>query len=52
MLNAAGVWANDGFAKTPQSESPTPWGAISWSIVLLIGVAVVAFKNAKRTHLD
>ena len=52
LLNTAGVWANDGYAKTPQSDPPTPWGAISWSIVLLIGVAAVAFKNAKRSHLD
>ncbi len=29
-----------------------PWSAIIYALVFVIGIAVVGFKNAKRTHLD
>ncbi len=28
------------------------WSSIIYALVFTIGIAVVGFKNAKRTHLD
>jgi len=36
----------------PEIEWSPPWVAILYTIVFLVGICVVAFKNAKRTHLD
>ena len=33
-------------------EVPIPWAAILYALVSLAAIAVVGFKNAKRTHLD
>jgi hypothetical protein len=53
LLVAFPALAGDGFeGKAPQLEPSPPWVAIVYSVVGLAGVAVVAFKNAKRTHLD
>lgn len=37
---------------TPTRKSQVPWMAILYTAVGLIGIAVVAFKHARRTHLD
>jgi hypothetical protein len=54
---AALVWASvaacaDGHDPGPEIEGKVPWMAITYSVVALAGIAVVGFKNAKRTHLD
>ena len=33
-------------------ENKVQWIAVLYAAISLIGIAVVAFKNAKRTHLD
>ena len=46
-------WAAQDAASAPKIEDgATPWTAIIYSVVALAGIAVVGFKNAKRTHLD
>ena len=37
---------------TPAKQETKPWIAILYAVVFLAGILVVAFKNAKRTHLD
>lgn len=49
ICQAAGT---DGYDIIPVNEAATRWGAIGIAIVFLLVVAVIAFKNAKRTHLD
>ena len=36
----------------PAREESVPWLAILYAVVCLGGIAAVAFKHAKRTHLD
>jgi len=38
--------------KAPELESSTPWIAILYIVIALIGILVVGFKSSKRTHLD
>ena len=33
-------------------EDKVQWIAVLYAVIALLGIAVVAFKNAKRTHLD
>ena len=48
---AGACLAGDGI--TPPIPEPTfPWLAMFYTCVIVAGIAVVAFKNAKRTHLD
>ncbi len=48
---AAAAGVDDGYAP-PQATASGGW--INWLItgVFVAGLAVVAFKNARRTHLD
>ena len=48
---ASSALADDGF-ETPQMEQPGTWKVVAVLLVALAAVCVVAFKNAKRTHLD
>lgn len=41
----------DGFAPKPLEPS-LDWVSLLYALIALIGVCVVGFKNAKRTHLD
>lgn len=41
----------DGYA-APAGTANTTWQCIAIAAVALLGIAAVAFKNAKRTHLD
>lgn len=41
----------DGIGVAPLDGS-MPWIAILCTLVFVAGVAVVGFKNARRTHLD
>jgi len=36
----------------PQTDPRNPWLPLVFMVVALAGVLVVAFKNARRTHLD
>lgn len=47
----AAAGASDGYA-VYAIEPSKPWLAILCAVVSLAGVGVVAFKKAKRTHLD
>lgn len=38
--------------KAPVLEADVPWMPVIVSLVTLGGIAVVGFKNARRTHLD
>jgi len=38
--------------KAPAKYETIPWMAVVYTFVFLIGIAAVAFKNARRTHLD
>jgi hypothetical protein len=51
-LASAGWGAQDAASAPKIEDGGTPWTAIIYSIVALAGIAVVGFKNAKRTHLD
>ena len=42
----------DGFAPKANLETSVNWPAILCTAVFLAAVGVVAFKNARRTHLD
>ena len=42
----------DGFRQPPVHEAPPSWGAIIYSILFVMVVCPVAFKNSKRSHLD
>jgi hypothetical protein len=43
--------ADDGF-EAPVIEKATPWLAIGIAVIAAAGIAVVAFKSSRRTHLD
>ncbi len=53
VFSAAGAaaLAGDGF-QPPTDENSTDWIALAVAAVAAIAVCVLAFKNAKRTHLD
>jgi len=36
----------------PEIKAELPWLAVIYSVVALVGICVVAFKDPKRTHLD
>jgi len=36
----------------PTIEISTPWMAMGYAAAGVAGIAVVGFKNSKRTHLD
>ena len=42
----------DTFTGPNIEDGPVPWLAILYTLVACAGIGVVAFKNAKRTHLD
>ncbi len=42
---------SDGLQGKPKDTSVS-WAAIAYSAVFAAAIAVVAFKNSKRTHLD
>jgi hypothetical protein len=45
--------ASDGFNNAvPTLEESTPWIAWLFSAAFVAAIAVVGFKNSKRTHLD
>ncbi len=44
--------APDGYEQIPLPDASIRWGAVGFSIVFLLVISAVAFKNAKRTHLD
>ena len=44
--------ATDGFEQKLEEGGPFPWAALLYTAVAVAGIAVVAFKNARRTHLD
>jgi hypothetical protein len=57
FMPATLCWAaaagSDGYEPIlPIPDSPMRWGAVGIGVVFLLIVCAVAFKNAKRTHLD
>lgn len=42
---------SDGYT-APKPEEKNPWLGLLFMLVAAAGVLVVAFKNARRTHLD
>ncbi|HET6430245.1 MAG TPA: hypothetical protein VFJ30_17645 [Phycisphaerae bacterium] len=46
------VWADDGYGETMPGGSNNLWYCILIIAVAAGAIAVAAFKNAKRTHLD
>jgi hypothetical protein len=38
--------------KAPEIEDSPAWFPVMVALVALAGIAVVGFKNARRTHLD
>jgi len=49
---AAPALADDGYTKLVPGAKFSPWWCILIIVVAGASIAVVAFKNAKRTHLD
>lgn len=49
VAQAAGT--ADGY-EIPVLEPKTPWISIGISVLALAGIAIVAFKNPHRSHLD
>ena len=51
--SAGRLAADDGYvAAAPVAKVKIPWQAVLYALTALAGIAVVGFKNAKRTHLD
>jgi hypothetical protein len=52
MLPARAFGAGDGYSPGPVSGEQNTW--VKWACLALfiVGVAVAAFRNPKRTHLD
>jgi hypothetical protein len=48
---AQAAWAGEGF-DPPKIEKNIDWIAYLIAAVAVVGILVVGFKNAKRTHLD
>ncbi len=49
-----GVSAGDAMAakeKVPVLEGAVPTWAIVWTVVFFVCICIVAFKNARRTHM-
>ena len=43
----------DGYAAVcPPVQPPIDWWTLLYFVVACLGIAVVAFKSARRTHLD
>lgn len=38
--------------EAPEADWSVPWMAVGYSLATLAGIAVIGFKNSKRTHLD
>lgn len=51
VLSAGAALGQDGY-EAPEIETRVPVSAIGYALVFLLGIAVVGFKNARRTHLD
>jgi hypothetical protein len=53
LLVGAAAWGQgyDG-RSAPMLESKVPWQAVVCTIACLLAVCAIAFKNARRTHLD
>ena len=51
LLTPAAALCQDGY-KAPERAKDAPWLAILYTAVFFVGVLVVAFKHARRTHLD
>ena len=51
FLAASIAAANDNYS-APELKTSAPWAAITYTAVAVIAILVVAFKNARRTHLD
>lgn len=53
LATSSGAFAasNDGF-NPPALETSTNWVAWVLCIGFIVGVIIVGFKNARRTHLD
>jgi len=51
ILAARTVRVGDGY-QAPPTETKVPLLAIIYVLVALAGICVVAFRDAKRTHLD
>ena len=49
--NAFGQTVSDGYL-APPLEPSIDWWVLLYFVVGCAGIAVVAFKSAKRTHLD
>ena len=62
MISAAaavGVWASSAMAVTLQdgtqalmARPESPWKLLGLSAAIVVAILAVAFKNARRTHLD
>jgi len=52
LLLAPGLAHCQDVYKAPAKYEAVPWAAVAYTLVFLIGIAAVAFKNARRTHLD
>jgi len=50
LAGADAAWAQRGH-EVPMLDYSPPWLGMLYTAVFLAGVAVVAFKNARRTHL-
>ena len=48
---AAAQTVSDGYQAPPQEPS-IDWWTILYFVVACLGIAVVSFKSARRTHLD
>ena len=51
MLAGKSLPGGDGY-KAPATTTNVPFLAIVYALVALAGICVVAFRDAKRTHLD
>jgi len=51
LFAALAIGAEDIY-DAPAMEPAKPWFPIIYTIVFLVALMVVAFKNARRTHLD
>jgi len=45
-------YKGEGWEKPPTSDYSMAWLTTIYVLVFLAGICVVAFKNARRTHLD
>jgi len=57
MVLTGTLWATTDVDKINQevpadTESPSPWVAVIYTIIALAAFCFVAFRNSRRTHLD